>query len=268
MVAFGRASLSLTPPFKSGQSAHVQRFGDIKQGFRQILSDPYWFPKLLFGGCLLINPMLIILAPFAHGHPDSRAHQLLLVFLGVNLLTFWLPLGFTFEVLRRARTGHGAQLPDWKPERWPRYAKEGAVKFLLSITTLIIPAVLWEALAFVVYSRGLGLPPAMTMKGLGDIALLFVIPFCGVACCRWLDGAGIWNSAFNYTENFRLFRKAWPDYLIASAFLVGFNTITMSFVYTIPLAVLFGLCVMDTWLGPIYAGTTTLPSPESAQPRS
>ena len=51
--------------------------------------------------------------------------------------------------------------------------------------------------------------------------MLFVIPFCGVACCRWLDGASMLDCALNYKENFRLFRKGCPDYLIASAFIVG-----------------------------------------------
>ena len=45
-------------------------------------------------------------------------------------LSFWFPLGFTYEVLRRARTGRGGQLPDWQWSRLGVFAREGAVKFV------------------------------------------------------------------------------------------------------------------------------------------
>ena len=83
--------------------------------------------------------------------------------------------------------------------------------------------------------------------------MLFVIPFCGVACCRWLDGASVPDCALNYAENWRLFRRGWKDYLLASAVIVGVNSITTAFFYTIPFGAVFGLCLVDTWFGPIYA---------------
>jgi hypothetical protein len=98
----------------------------------------------------------------------------------------------------------------------------------------------------------LGLPATLLMLFLPP-ALVVVIPFCGVACCRWLDGAPVLDAALNYPENIRLFLRAWPDYLIASAFIVGVNSITTAFFYTIPFGAIFGLCLVDTWLGPIYA---------------
>ena len=52
-----------------------------------------------------------------------------------------------------------------------------------------------------------------------------------------------------------MFRKGCPDYLIAAAFIVGVNSITTAFFYTIPFGAVFGLCLVDTWFGPIYAET-------------
>ena len=75
------------------------------------------------------------------------------------------------------------------------------------------------------------------------------------------------NCALNYAENFRLFRKGWPDYLIASAFIVGVNSITTAFFYTIPFGAVFGLCLVDTWFGPIYAESVAKDkSPSKAKP--
>jgi hypothetical protein len=34
---------------------------------------------------------------------------------------------------------------------------------------------------------------------------------------------------------------------------VGVNSITTAFFYTIPFGAVFGLCLVDTWFGPIYA---------------
>ena len=36
---------------------------------------------------------------------------------------------------------------------------------------------------------------------------------------------------------------------------MGVNAITTSFFYTIPFGAVFGLCLVDTWFGPIYAET-------------
>ena len=33
------------------------------------------------------------------------------------------------------------------------------------------------------------------------------------------------------------------------------NSITTAFFYTIPFGAVFGLCLVDTWFGPIYAET-------------
>ncbi len=45
------------------KTPNAPRFGDQKDGFRQILSDPHWLAKVLLGGFLLINPFLVALAP-------------------------------------------------------------------------------------------------------------------------------------------------------------------------------------------------------------
>src|ERR1700760_3860534 len=96
------------------------------------------------GGFLLINPFLVALAPayFSGKGPDWVAAVFPWI-LGFNVLSFWFPLGFTYEVLRRARTGQGSQLPDWKLSKLGVFAKEGAVKLTLGIFTLLLPAALW-----------------------------------------------------------------------------------------------------------------------------
>jgi hypothetical protein len=230
-----------------------QRFSDQKEGFRKILSDPEWPWKVLLGGFLLINPFLVALAPtYFSGQGPGWVSAVFPWILGFNMVSFWFPLGFTFEVLRRARTGSRAQLPDWEWHRLGVFAREGAVKLTLAVTTLLLPAGLWMVACYGVFIRVLGLPPAMLTLFIPPL-MLFVIPFCGVACCRWLDGASVVDCALNYAENFRLFRKGCPDYLIAAAFIVGVNSITTAFFYTIPFGAVFGLCLVDTWFGPIYA---------------
>ncbi|MCE0499728.1 MAG: hypothetical protein LV481_17460 [Methylacidiphilales bacterium] len=231
------------------------RFYDQKNGFRQILSDRHWLAKVLLGGFLLINPFLVALAPaYFSGQAPSWVHAGFPWILSFNVLSFWFPLGFTFEVLRRARTGRGIQLPDWQWSRLGVFAKEGAVKLTLAVTTLLLPAALWMGAIYGIFIYLLGLPSALLSLFVPPI-MLFVIPFCGVACCRWLDGHSVLNCALNYSENIRLFRKGCPDYLIAAAFIVGVNSITTAFFYTIPFGAVFGLCLVDTWFGPIYAGT-------------
>ena len=56
-----------------------------------------------------------------------------------------------------------------------------------------------------------------------------------------------------------MFRKGCSDYLIAAAFIVGVNAITTAFFYTIPFGAVFGLCLVDTWFGPIYAESVAQP---------
>jgi len=229
------------------------RFPDQKDGFRQILSDPHWLAKVLLGGFLLINPFLVALAPaYFSATGPGWVKAVFPWILGFNILSFWFPLGFTFEVLRRARTGRGLQLPDWRWDKLSVFAREGAVKLTLAVTTLLIPAAIWMGTIYALFMRLLGLPDDLLTMAVPPI-MLFVIPFCGVACCRWLDGAPVLDCAFNYPENWRLFRKGCPDYLIASAFIVGVNAITTAFFYTIPFGAVFGLCLVDTWFGPIYA---------------
>lgn len=234
------------------------RFFDFKEGFGKILSDRYWLPKVLLGGFLLINPFLLALLPaYLRGiqDPATEIGWVKAAFpwiLGFNVLTFWFPLGFTYEVLRRARTGSAPQLPDWNVAVLPRYAKEGAVKLVLAIFTLLLPVGIWMALCYVLFIRLCGLPDALLSMFVQPIMLL-VIPFCGVACCRWLDGASVLDCALDYATNVRLFHKNWKDYLLASMFLIGLNSVTTAFFYTIPFAAVFGLCLVDTWFGPIYA---------------
>jgi hypothetical protein len=233
--------------------ARSTRFSDHKDGLHQVLSDRHWLAKVLLGGFLLINPFLIALAPdyFGHAGPAWVARVFPWV-LGFNVLSFWFPLGFTYEVLRRARTGRGPQLPDWSLECLPKFAHEGSVKLVLAVFTLLLPAAAWMGACYGLFICLLGLPMSLLSMFVPPI-LLLVIPFCGVACCRWLDGAPMLHCALNYAENWRLFRLGWKDYLLASAFIVGVNSITTAFFYTIPFGAVFGLCLVDTWFGPIYA---------------
>jgi hypothetical protein len=116
----------------------------------------------------------------------------------------------------------------------------------------LIPVGIWMGLCTYVFVNLLGLPDDILSMFVPPIMLL-VIPFCGVACCRWLDGEGVISCALNYPKNIRLFRHSLPDYLLASMFLIGVNAVTTAFFYTIPFAAVFGLCLVDTWFGPIYA---------------
>jgi ribose/xylose/arabinose/galactoside ABC-type transport system permease subunit len=235
------------------KNLHTNRFSDQKEGFRQILSDPHWLAKVLLGGFLLINPFLVAFAPaYFSGKGPDWVREVFPWILGFNVLSFWFPLGFTYEVLRRARTGRGAQLPDWEWNRLAVFAKEGAVKLVIAVFTLLIPAAVGMGAIYGVFMRLLGLPDDLVTLAIPPI-MLFVIPFCGIACCRWLDGASVLDAALNYPENIRLFRKGCPDYLIAAAFIIGVNSITTAFFYTIPFGAVFGLCLVDTWFGPIYA---------------
>jgi hypothetical protein len=246
-----------------------QRFRDQRDGFHQILADPHWFAKVMLGGFLLINPFLVALAPsFLSGHAPEWVQKVLPWIFGFNLLSFWFSLGFTYEVLRRARTGRGRQLPEWRWDQLGVFAYEGSVKLTLALTTLLVPTVIWMAACYALFIRQLGLPPTFLSLFLPPIMLL-AIPFCAVACCRWLDGAPILDAALNYPENLRLFLRAWPDYLIASAFIVGVNSVTTAFFYTIPFGAIFGLCLVDTWFGPIYAGSVAgLEKKRAGQPHA
>ena len=244
------------------------RFRDQKDGFRQVLSDPHWFAKVLLGGFLLINPFLVALAPaYFSGHGAAWVRNVFPWILGFNVCSFWFPLGFTYEVLRRARTGRGLQLPDWEWNRLGVFAHEGAVKLMIALGTLLVPVGLWMGACYGLFVHTLGLPAALLTLFLPP-AMLFVIPFCGIGCCRWLDGASVIDSALNYAENMRLFLRAWPDYLIASAFIIGVNSVTTAFFYTIPFGAVFGLFLVDMWFGPIYAESVERKAPVKARPES
>ncbi len=237
----------------------MDRFADLKKAFATLLADRWWWLKVLIGGTLLINPLLIGLLPkFLEGqnelfHTTSTLDRVFFFVLGFNAVSFWFPLGFTFEVLRRARIGKGAQLPSWSLARLPKYAREGAVKLVIASATLLLPVALWLGLVYALFIKLFGLPEPLLSLFIPPI-ILFVIPFCGVGCLRWLDGASVLDAAFNYPANFRAFRASWQDYLLlATAFILGVNSVTTAFFYTIPFGAIFGLCLVDIWFGPIYA---------------
>ncbi len=235
-------------PSQSGERrCHFQ---EIRNGFATVFADRFWFPKIFLGGFLLINPVLLSFAPkLTDGFGQHKS--LLLVLLAVNVCSFWFSLGFTYEVLRRARF-EGRQLPEWSFRVLGRYLREGAVKFTISLTTLLLPLFVWVASCYGFFIRLLGLPPNL-LSLFVPFGSWLVVPFCAVACCRWLDGASVATCALDFRENFRIFWKRRGDFLIASAFLGGLNAILISFFYTIPFALFFGLCLVDTWFGPIYA---------------
>jgi len=234
----------------------MERFGDIRKSFSTLLRDPQWLSKVILSGFLLINPFLLIFLPlYADPEHPKWVKTTLIGLVILNSLTFWFPLGFTYEVLRRAKTGCFDRLPDWDLHLLPRYFKEGSVKFLIAIFTLILPCLLWALFCWAVFVAGCGLDISMMGLFMGP-AFVLTIPFCGVACCRWLDGDSPLNCALNYARNWALFKRAWRDYLIASCILTGLNAMTTAFYYTIPFGVVFGLCIVDTWFGPIYASTT------------
>jgi hypothetical protein len=236
----------MKPPF-------APQFRDQKDGFQQVLSDPHWLAKVLLGGFLLINPFLVALAPsYFSGHGPAWVREIFPWILAFNVVTFWFPLGFTYEVLRRARSGRGRQLPEWRWDRLGVFAYEGSVKFLIALATLILPAALWMGACYGLFATVLGLPVTLLSLFVPP-GMLVVIPFCGVACCRWLDGVPAWKCALDYVGNWNLFQRSWKEYLIASAFIVGVNSVTTAFFYTIPFGAVFGLCLVDTWFGPIYA---------------
>ncbi|MDD4933224.1 MAG: DUF4013 domain-containing protein [Methylacidiphilaceae bacterium] len=233
-----------------GKGEKLCYFRDIRTGFATLFADRFWFPKIVLGGLLLINPVLLLVLPKSIG--GWTQHQsLLLGLLITNVCSFWLALGFTYEVLRRARFGR-EQLPEWSGRVLRQYLREGAVKFTISLTTLLLPLFAWVATCYGLFVRLLGLPVNLLSLFI-PFGSWLAVPFCAVACCRWLDGAAVSACALDYRENFRLFWNKRADFLIASAFLGGLNAILMSFFYTIPFALFFGLCLVDTWFGPIYA---------------
>ena len=233
------------------KSLRETRFSDQKAGFRQILADPHWLAKVLLGGFLLINPFLVALAPtYFSGKGPVWVNDVFPWILGFNVLSFWFPLGFTFEVLRRPAPVAASSCPTGAgPPRYLRQGRRGQAH--PGHLHPDHPGGSWmgadlreSACDSSVYQDLLtmAIPPIM----------LFVIPFCGVACCRWLDGASSSVCALDSGELPPL-SQGCPDYLLAAAFIVGVNSITTAFFYTIPFGAVFGLCLVDTWFGPIYA---------------
>src|SRR5260221_9616717 len=138
------------------------RFNDQKNGFRQILSDRLWLWKVLLGGFLLINPFLVALAPaYCSGQGPGWVKAVFPWVLGFNILSFWFPLGFTFEVLRRARTGRGVQLPDWRWNRLGVCQREVALKLTLVVFTQLLAAALRLGACYGLVVVLLGLPSSV-----------------------------------------------------------------------------------------------------------
>ncbi|MGD9897408.1 MAG: hypothetical protein AB7T14_10090 [Candidatus Methylacidiphilaceae bacterium] len=249
------------PAQSSQELGGGSRFQDIRGGFATLFADRFWFAKVFLGGFLLINPFLLSLAPNSFGRL-AQHKSLLFSLLAINVASFWFALGFTYEVLRRARFGRG-QLPEWSWRVLGQYLREGAVKFAISLSTLLLPLSVWVAACYGLFIHLLGLPLHL-LSLFVPLGSWLVVPFCAVACCRWLDGVSVSACALDYRENFRLFWKRRSDFLIASAFLAGLNAILMSLFYTIPFALFFGLCLVDTWFGPIYASAVEQESGSSS----
>ncbi|MCX7826478.1 MAG: hypothetical protein N2689_13095 [Verrucomicrobiae bacterium] len=90
---------------------HEERFHDLKKAFAAVTYDPGWWWKVLIGGPMLFFP-----------------------------LTFLIPLGFTMEVLRRAKNNpDGFCLPSFSLVFWGQYLREGCVKLVIAFGTLIVP---------------------------------------------------------------------------------------------------------------------------------
>jgi len=223
----------------------MEIFTEIKRSFEIIFSDRSWLVKLVIAAVLLINPLVLVGAL----NEDKR---LLYWSMGVNALSFWLPLGYTMEVLRRSRNGTIAELglPSWNLKHWSTYVREGAVKFAIAIFTLIVPSAAWIAGCALIFDL-LGQPALIGTAS--PFVFFFTIPLCAVGCCRWLDSGDLMSAALDYRVNFDYYRLRWCEYSIATLLLMGLNTIGNSFILTLPFVTIFGLCVVDTWFGPIYA---------------
>ncbi|MBV9464008.1 MAG: DUF4013 domain-containing protein [Verrucomicrobiae bacterium] len=220
-------------------------FQEVKRSFSIVTGDRDWMAKLSFGAVLLLNPILLLAVLGNHT-------TLAWITLGLNVASFWFPLGYTMEVLRRARRGTFATegLPSWGWKHWPVYFREGAVKFCIAFFTLIFPSVVWIFISVMLLNwMSVGHLVAMV----APLVFFFTLPFCAIACCRWLDTGDLWSSALDYRSNLTFYRLRWMEYSIATLFVIGLNTIGNSLVLTLPFILIFGLCLVDTWFGPIYA---------------
>jgi len=207
-----------------------ERFQDLKKAFAAVTYDPGWWWKVLVGGPMLFFP-----------------------------LTFLIPLGFTMEVLRRAKNNpDGFSLPSFNLVFWGQYLREGCVKLVIAFGTLIVPVLVWCGFSWAV-AMIIGFPGAhdwfffldKLLPFAGPVAFFATLPFCAVACCRYLE-TGRLAPAFDYPTNLRIYRAGFVDFSLGSVFLLGMNFIAQTWFVLIPWGVFFGLCVVDNWFGPIY----------------
>lgn len=207
-----------------------ERFRDLKQAFRAVTRDGSWWWKVLICGPMLFFP-----------------------------LTFLVPLGFTMEVLRRAKNDPAKFiLPGFGLKLWGRYAKEGAVKLMIAFGTLLAPALAWIgftwAVALIFHFPGCERWQfffKMLLPFASPVAFFFTIPFCAVACCRYLDTGRI-GPAFDYVTNIKIYRAGFVDFSLGAVIIMGMNAIAQTWLLPLMWGLFFSLCVVDCLFGPIY----------------
>ncbi|MCX7803629.1 MAG: DUF4013 domain-containing protein [Planctomycetota bacterium] len=198
------------------------RFRDIKTAFRAVTRDEKWLQKVLLGGFMLFLP-----GPFLFS------------------------LGFTMEVLRRAKNAPANfVLPSWDFELWPRYFREGLVKFALAIVAIIIPSLAWLGIVWLA-CLATGVPAAGLLPMALPILNFVALPFCAVCCCRYLD-TGRLSAGLDIGTCLRIYRAGFADFSIGALILIGLITVGQSLIVTLPFVLFFGLCLVDNWFGPIY----------------
>jgi hypothetical protein len=207
-----------------------ERFGDLKQAFRAVTRDGTWWWKVLLGGPMLFIPV-----------------------------AFLIPMGFTMEVLRRAKKNpEKFVLPGFGLALWGRYTKEGCVKLLIASGTLLAPALAWMGFTWAV-ALILHIPGCERWQFLieallpfaSPVAFFITIPFCAVACCRYLETEQI-GPAFDYVTNIKIYRAGFADFSIGAVVILGMNAIAQTWLFPLMWGLFFGLCVVDCWFGPIY----------------
>ena len=207
-----------------------ERFGDLKQAFRAVTRDGSWWWKVLMGGPMLFIP-----------------------------LAFLIPMGFTMEVLRRAKKNpEKFVLPGFGFPLWGRYFKEGAVKLLIAFGTLLAPVLAWMgftwAVALIFHFPGCERWQfflKVLLPFASPVAFFLTIPFCAVSCCRYLDTGRI-GPAFDYVTNIKIYRAGFLDFSIGAVVIMGMNAIAQTWLLPLMWGLFFSLCVGDCWFGPIY----------------
>lgn len=208
----------------------AERFAELKKAFRAVTRDPNWLPKVLLGGFMLFLPILFLFS-----------------------------LGYTMEVLRRAKNDPDSFiLPSWDFSHWPRYFYEGLVKFVIAIVVIIVPTLALAAAIAFPMGAVTGLGPFDALRAYAPIVatvlplLNFVtLPFCAVACCRYLDSGKV-SDEFHLATCWRIYRAGFKDFSLGAFILIGFLTVGQSLLITMPFVLFFGLCLVDNWFGPIY----------------